>query len=86
MDYCLLQVFMSFFDDVLIESLQSGQKVKVSYIAHKAVIVVDERGGEPRSEIAMPGPVLNLERPFCFFIMTRNDMVCLAGVFYDIIT
>lgn len=63
--------------------------ILVSHIAHKSAIVVDEKGTTASSGSAVvvgvksPRPtVVNLNKPFGFFIMTSHDLVCFAGVFY----
>ena len=72
------------------ECLQSGQKMFVSRIIHKAMIEVNETGTTAAAATAsrvqrlcarIPSPeYVRVDRPFLFLVMSSSDLVCFAGI------
>ena len=74
---------------------QGGEDVYVNQIIQKAVIEVDEKGTEAAAATAVglmrcariresiPTVTVTLDRPFCFLVLSENDIVPFAGICYE---
>ena len=70
--------------------LQSGRKIFVRKIIHKAMIEVNETGTIAAAATGcvfqlhcMPYPppeYMRVDRPFLFLVMSSSDLVCFAGI------